>query len=345
MNPHPDGAALEAYVLGHHDEIDPTSVERHLEGCDDCMGEVAREARLELLLAAAGAEDAFAVAPAPLARRRWPLVAAATVAGAVAVTAVALWRPTRGSERLDVTRVDVTERTVHSSAPSWAVGLEPGEVRCEERADGLSCAAAADGLERDQTAATAGDAAVEALVDEALARGSHAVKAQHGLYRVARNTALARADKERVARVRRTIARRAPLGKRESWYWEEYSALDGPGTEFIVYVRFVATASEIAGLLEPFRPTTLAGAELVRAVPTVHWSVDVGDRIAFFVLRPATLGKFGIRAGDVLLMDQRRNANRVRVLIATDEILVWRAGLEQPVLPSKLPKKVDVEQK
>ena len=102
MSNHPAPAALAAYVLGHHDEIDRAEIESHVQGCEDCMDEVGREARLELLLAAAAREDTF-VAVLPLrARRRWPSVAAAAVALAHCARVGAALRRRRPVQRGDV---------------------------------------------------------------------------------------------------------------------------------------------------------------------------------------------------------------------------------------------------
>ena len=58
--------------------------------------------------------------------------------------------------------------------------------------------------------------------------------------------------------------------------------------------------------------------------------------MAWFVFAPGRLAGLGVRAGDVLLLNQRLNANRMRVLVKSDRVHLWRAGLEAPVPPSKL---------
>ena len=339
MSQHPEQAALEAYVLGHHDEIDPPVIERHLESCERCLDEVGREARLEMLLNAAGREDAFA-AVVPWRSRRLPLVAGTTVAVAAAA-AVALWlarsqgtsTSSRAAPREDAVRTAATA----DPRPAWARDLPPGTSRCVVEGGGdVACAASAFGATRGDAETAASDIAIESLLDRALLRGGPAIRAQRALYAAARSAALGKPDLEATRRARHQVASHAGLGRRDSWYWEEYEKLDGAGTEFQVFVRFVASANEIDEFLAGYRAGTIDGAELFPIVAGVRWALDPGDDMAWFVHRPGKLAELGIRAGDVLLHDQRRSASAMRALVERDEVRIWRQGLERPVPPSKL---------
>lgn len=334
-------------------EVDPASdeaIERRLAGrqelahvrqvlarCDECLDEVGREARLELLLRAAGDEDAFAAVVEPPRRRRWPLAAGVAVAAAAAGAAFALWPSRSAPTRRMPAPAAVPTGQQSMTRPVWAAHIEPETARCSEHDGGLICSAASGfGTTRDQAEDDATDIAREALLELALLRGGEEIRAQRALYSEARSAALASPDREATRRTRHAVASRAQLGHRESWYWEEYNRLDGDGTEFLVFVRFTATADEIESLLAGYRTAATDGAELAPIVPGVRWALDPGDDLAWFVVRPGALAGLGVRAGDVLLHDPRRSANALRTMIARDQAEVWRPGLAAPVLPSKL---------
>lgn len=341
MSNHPDRAALAAYVLGHHDEIDRGSIETHVGDCEECLDEVGREARLELLLHAAGREDGFAAIAVPRPPRRWPLVAAAAVAVAAAAAAVALLRPGSGADR-PASRVAAALEDgapvvrPAGSRPAWARGLGSGVVRCEEVDRGLTCVAASIGRVRDDAATEAGDLAREALLERSLSRGGWSIAAQRAAYTRRLVLSVRSSHRDRLARIRHQVVEHSPLGRRDSWYWEEHNAIDGQGTEFLVFVRFRASDEEIDDFLAGYRGAEVDGAELVPALPTIRWVLDPGDQLAFFVRRPGRLAELGIRARDVILMDQRRNANDMRALVESDQVVVWRAGLAGPMPPSML---------
>lgn len=326
MTTHPD---LEAYILGHHD--DGEAVEAHIAGCDECMAEVGREARLELLLHAAGSEDAFAAVVAPLRARRWPLLAAAGLAVAAALLVFAVWPkaapPQRRTSDGRTSAPVAVPRGQPTTRPAWAADIEPDTARCSASGGDLTCAAASRYLtSRDQGEGEAADIASEGLLEVALLRGGPAVRAQHALYSAARSAALRSPDREATSRTRHAVASRAQLGHREGWYWEEFEKRDGQGTEFLVFVRFLASKEEIAALLADYKTATVDGAEIVPIVPGIRWALDPGDDLAWFVHRPGALAKLGIRAGDVLLHDQRRRLIDLPSMIRRQQIRIWRDG-------------------
>jgi hypothetical protein len=352
MSNHPAAATLAAYVLGHHDEIDRAAIESHVQGCDECLSEVGREARLELLLGAAGREDAFAGAPAPAVRRRfwsaYSAAAAVLAAGAVATVGYALRRSDTTTVDVAASPARVSKGLLRLDAPSWATGAR--------RAGGWSCWESQDRLQHCTVMSTgrgtledarqeADDAAIELLIDVALERGGAAIRAQRALYLQSRWEAIRTRDPEPDRRVRRAIASSASFGVRENWYWEQHDLPDGTGTEFVAYSRFSATADQVQELRARYEPVTVDGAELVPTVPGIRWLLDPGEQLTWFVWRPGKLAALGIRTGDVLLMNPRRNANGMLTLVERDEVMVWRNGLQQPVAPSTLPKEVDLEQK
>jgi hypothetical protein len=346
MSSHPDQAALEAYVLGHHDEIDQPTIERHIESCERCLDEVGREARLELLFHAAGAEDAF-VAVAPLCpRRRWPVVATVAVAvAAAAAAALALLRSRSESDRPAAARDDVSQTGAAPAEPQpeWSRGLRFGKVQCVAADGGLTCAAASEVRRvRDDAAAEAGDLARVAMLDAVFSRGGPTITAQRALFVRGKAAALTSSQTDRFeglrrfARLRHQVAEHALIGRRDAWYWEEYEALDGKGSEFMVFVRFRADEKEIDEFLARYQGSTVDGAVLVPAVPDIQWVLDPGDDLAFYVHLAGNLAELGVRSRDVILMDQRLNANAMRALVESDRVQVWRQGLERPVPPSKL---------
>jgi hypothetical protein len=338
MTNHPDRTALEAYVLGHHRDIDVETIESHIGDCDACLDDVGREARLELLLAAAGAEDMFA-SVLPARRRLWPLAAAAV---AVAAAAIYLVWPSATIDEATTAQAPAAAPARAPAPPAPERVVRPQTARCSERSGDLICTAAAQGATYEDTEAVASDIAIEGLLERALRRGGPAIRAQRSVYSTARSAALRSGDREESQRRLHQVASRARLGRRVEVKHDELSMdcqLAGPACEagrFYVFVRFVASAKEIDELLAGYRVGRIDGAELVRIIPSVRWALDPGDKMAWFVHRPGKLAELGVRAGDVLLHDQRRNANAMRVLVERDEVRIWRQGLERPVPPSKL---------
>ena len=121
--------ALEAFVMDAASP-DAGAVRRHVAQCAWCAGRLEREARLELLLHAAGEAmpDAASAARRPVARLRWsaPLQAAAVLI----VVAAALWirdaqrpaPPPLPAPRLEQACVPETTVTVRgNAAPGWEV--------------------------------------------------------------------------------------------------------------------------------------------------------------------------------------------------------------------------------
>jgi hypothetical protein len=322
MSTHPD---LEAYILGQHDDLD--TIEAHIAGCDTCLAEVGRQARLELLLHAAGREDAFAAVVVPARRpRRWPLFAAAGVAvvAAAGAGAYALWRPEATSGKIAASLTGVTRRHEMPGVPTWASGLQPNTARCSESDGDLTCAASSSDSTRDDAEDEAADRAVEALLEQALARGDDALRAQRELYRPFRERALASLDREWAHRALHAVASHVRLGHRDTWYWEEYEKLDGSGTEFLVFVRFSASAHEIDDLLAGYAPATIEGAELAPIVPGIRWLFDPGDQMAWFVHRPGRLP--GVRARDFLVHDSRRRVIDLRTMLLRQEAKIVRGS-------------------
>jgi len=314
---HPD---IEAYILGDDQARDAS--EAHIAGCEECMAEVGREARLELLLHAAGSEDAFAAVVEAPRRVRWSLVAAAGLAAAAAgAGAFALW-PSSAIREQRTSAPVVVPTAQQPSGPRWAADIRPERSRCTDRGGDLMCAAASShGLSRDEAEVDATDRASEALLDQALAHGDQAIRAQRAAFR-----AVSSLDPESIRRTRHQVASHTGLGQRSDWYWEEYEKPDGDGTEFLVFVRLHASADQVADFVAGHAMKTIDGAAIAPAIPSVRWVLDPGDDMAWFVHRPGPLAKVGVRAGDLLLHDPRRRLVDLRTMIARHQLRVWRDG-------------------
>lgn len=319
MSTHPD---IEGYILGQHDEIE--AVEAHIAGCDECLGEVGREARFELLLHTAGREDAFASIVPPARRRRWPYIAAAGLAVAVAAAFVSWPSRTAPERRMAPPAVRTSQQP--STRPAWAAGIEPETARCSESGGALTCAASAFGASRDEADAAASDIATEALLELAVLRGDEAIRNQRALYRAARSAALASPDRATTRRLRHAVVSGAPLGQRDSWYWEEYNKLEGGGIEFLVFVRFTAHRDDMTAFLIAHVARPSGTAELVPIVPGVRWALDLGDDLGWFVVTAGDLTRVGVRAGDVLVHDPRRRLIDLPGMIQRHQLRIWRDG-------------------
>ncbi len=316
MMTHPD---IEAYILGDEDERDAT--EAHIAGCAECLDELGRQARLELLLHAAGREDAFAAIVEPPHRRRWSVIGAAGLAVTAAFAAFALWPSGAAPEQRASAPVAVPTAQ-HPTGPAWTADIRPETSRCIDKGGELTCAAASShGLGRDDAEAEATDLASEALLGQALAHGDQAMRAQRGAFRVVQSL-----DRETIRRTRHQVASHTGLGKRIDWYWEEYEKQAGGGTEFLVFVRLRASAEEVADFVARYETRTIDGAAIAPAIPSIRWVLDPGDDLAWYVYHPGPLAKLGVRAGDVLLHDQRRRAVDLATKIRRHEIRVWRDG-------------------
>lgn len=88
------------------------------------------------------------------------------------------------------------------------------------------------------------------------------------------------------------------------WYWEEYKALSGPGTEFLVFVRYDVAEAQANALVQRYSMhDAVVGAKLLTAFPSIGWRFpDVTEGAVVIGVEPETAAqKLGLEERDILL--------------------------------------------
>jgi anti-anti-sigma regulatory factor len=88
------------------------------------------------------------------------------------------------------------------------------------------------------------------------------------------------------------------------WYWEEYKALSGPGTEFLVFVRYDVAEAQANALVQRYSMhDTAHGAKILTAFPSIGWRFpDVTEGAVVIAIEPSSAAqKIGFEERDILL--------------------------------------------
>lgn len=127
-------------------------------------------------------------------------------------------------------------------------------------------------------------------------------------------SAFAAADKEvsaarkRVAEVLTASGGAAVPAQRSDWYWEEYAAKTGSGTEFLVFIRYDVTVDAIKNLVDRYSATPqILGATTATAFPGLAWIDPEFTGGAVIVKARGPLAEAGLEDNDIVtaIADQR----------------------------------------
>jgi anti-anti-sigma regulatory factor len=104
-----------------------------------------------------------------------------------------------------------------------------------------------------------------------------------------------RAARRGVAEVLSTTGGSAAPAQQAAWFWEEYDAVDGDGTEFLVFVRFDIQADAKGVLMDEYsKPAEALGGVVVTAFPGLAWRVPGLQHGALVIEAKGALADLGI---------------------------------------------------
>src|SRR5690606_19763293 len=89
--------------------------------------------------------------------------------------------------------------------------------------------------------------------------------------------------------------------QQSDWYWEEYQALDGDGTEFLVFVRYDISLDAARKLIETYtKPIEVGGSQVVAAFPLLAWHHPDFEGAAMVVEAGGKLARAGAQEGSLI---------------------------------------------
>ncbi|MEO7735595.1 MAG: hypothetical protein ABIY55_31865 [Kofleriaceae bacterium] len=253
-------------------------------------------------------EDCFAARPPKPATpptggvSRGVYVASALTALAIAGFAIVLilWR-----QRADVVAPAAPQLQITPGKPvptfqrpEWIVSDVPSSGFCQDMINRLVCVGvSAYRSNRNDAVADANDAALEELVNaiglkitdpffresvlisysEARSKALSALQAVDTDRTSAKYTAaddVVRKARMRVSEIFQTSGGPAVPAQRSDWYWEEYAAEKGGGTEFLVFVRYDISLDAVKALIEKYSAATpVASSMTMTAFPGLAWQL------------------------------------------------------------------------
>ena len=259
-----------------------------------CRGEPVE--KLENWLVTAQAVEA----PEPNTRRRLFIVAALAACVLVSALVFALVKAPNRSTRVATTTVMDAPNTPTFTRPEWIQSDSPSSGYCHDIPDRLMCVGVSSYRgNRDDGAAEASDAALEALVNRvALKIPTPYFKESVLGYSTLRQKTLkdlqeanakretdprtAATHDEKVRKLRRSVVSvlestggAAVPAQRTDWYWEEYKGqTPASATEFLVFVRFDVSSDAMKALIDKYSSTTtVLGATVITAFPALAWQL------------------------------------------------------------------------
>jgi hypothetical protein len=230
------------------------------------------------------------------------LALAVLLIGSLTAVVVTLWK--RGGELppaggLPTPAADIAAKSQGSATPErpeWIVSVVPLSAYCHDLINRLMCVGVSSYRRaRDEAVAEANDAALEELVSavglkisepffrETIVGGYSAVRSKAlsvlqatELERAAAPNAAAAAAvakaRKRVGELLHASGGAAVPAQRTDWYWEEYAAQKGGGTEFLVFIRYDVPLDAIKALVEKYSAnTSILGSTAITAFPALAW--------------------------------------------------------------------------
>jgi hypothetical protein len=241
------------------------------------------------------------VAP-PAGVSRGVYVASALTALAIAGFAVVLilWKQRGDAAPIAAPLVQITpgKPVPTFQRPEWIVSDVPSTGFCQDVINRLVCVGVSSyRSNRNDAVADANDAALEELVNavglkivdpffrdsvltgysEARSKALSALQAVDTDRTSAAYTAaddVVRKARLRVAEIFQVSGGPAVPAQRSDWYWEEYVAEKGGGTEFLVFVRYDVSLDAVKALVEKYSAATpVASSMTMTAFPGLAWQL------------------------------------------------------------------------
>ena len=331
---------------------------------DVALDKFLRKARSE---PAKNLDDALAIVPAkpvkPANRTNRMMVVVVGLmvltVGGLAVIGASLWRRHEQPLPQPMNPVVVPSKPVFDR-PDWIVVDQPGSALCQDAINRLVCIGVSfHHSTRNEAVADANDAALEELVntvalkinepffknsvlptytDRRLAAlgALQAADFERGTPASTAGEQLVRDSRKRVAEILRASAGAAVPAQRSDWYWEEYANETGPGTEFLVFIRYDVPIDSIKSLVERYgSKTRILGSNVVTAFPALAWRVPKFEGGVVVMPGGGSLAKAGIDAssvvtavGDQRIVDTSTFAKLVEAAPADDDISLTVRNLD-----------------
>lgn len=209
--------------------------------------------------------------------------------------------------------------------PEWITADTPSLAYCTDLISRISCVGVSPFVpEQELGREEAKNAALEEMVNAISIKIENPIFEEHvrPLFADARRKALldldqVRGDREsdaykRAYAVVQSARRRAAVAAVESggqavpvqqsdWYWEEYQALDGDGTEFLVFVRYDISLDAARKLIETYtKPIEVGGSQVVAAFPLLAWHHPDFEGAAMVVEAGGKLARAGAQEGSLI---------------------------------------------
>jgi anti-anti-sigma regulatory factor len=148
------------------------------------------------------------------------------------------------------------------------------------------------------------DRGVRGVYDEQRARAFKELEATRAEPRSdehARAVEAARVARRAVAEALAATGGSAAPAQQAAWFWEEYDALHGEGTEFLVFVRFDIGADALSALVEEYsNPVEVLGGEAITVFPGLAWQLPDLRQGALVVASQGELARLGASERSVI---------------------------------------------
>jgi len=226
-----------------------------------------------------------------------------------------------------IAKVEGSQEAVQRSftRPVWITSDTPSTASCIDNVNRLSCVGISSYSDnREQARIEAGNAAMEEMVNSIGLKIEDADFQQkvRPLYDSSRSKALSDLENlrgkassaeqtkalEAVRNARKAVAEAlvatggsAAPTQQAAWYWEEFEKMSGPGTEFLVFVRYDISLTALKSLTIAYSDEVDAGgSKVVTMFPGIAWQRP-DARSGALVLRPSgLLQRLGVREFSVV---------------------------------------------
>ncbi|MBC7976336.1 MAG: hypothetical protein H7138_15300 [Myxococcales bacterium] len=261
------------------------------------------------------------------------------------VVAMVLWKQNtpEPAPAVGVSQIKAPPATPTFQRPDWLMSDVPSSAFCQDMINRLVCVGVSSYRgNRNDGVADANDAALEELVnavglkitdpffrDSVLTGYSEArSKALSALQAVDTDRTspgyiaaddVVRKARKRVVEIFQVSGGPAVPAQRSDWYWEEYAAEKGTGTEFLVFVRYDVSLDAVKSLIEKYSAATAVGGSMtMTAFPGLAWQYSdfTGGAMLTKVGRPLTAAgltpqQLIMAVGDQRVVDAGALARRV----------------------------------
>jgi hypothetical protein len=215
--------------------------------------------------------------------------------------------------------------------PDWIIADVPSSAYCHDMVNRLMCVGISSyRSNKDEGVTEATDAALEELASTVGLKISEPAFKDTVIpaYSEARNKALTalqaatvdrssdakaaaaystaaevvRAARRRAVQVLQATGGAAVPAQRSDWYWEEYAKQPGPGTEFLVFVRFDVNLDAVRALVDKYAQTMqVLGSTALTAFPGLAWRLATFTGGAYLSKVGQPLASAGVSAPQLVV--------------------------------------------